>query len=141
MPPACDAVKDAGNCLLMATHQLKQQPFSNKVRYNLVDSARNILEGTMKVSIFLSSVLNHFRQSKWLILLNMEKISTSFHKILAIRWTTRIYNWKYLCIGQPFTCLVIFYHHNWSEYFVSSKTVSHISQDDFDELYSDYYIL
>ncbi len=49
MPPACDMVTDAGNCLLMATHQLKQQPFSNKVRYNLVDSARNILEGTMKV--------------------------------------------------------------------------------------------
>lgn len=49
MPAACDAVKDAGNSLLMATHQLKQQPFSNKVRYNLVDSARNILEGTMKV--------------------------------------------------------------------------------------------
>lgn len=49
MPPACEAVKDAGNALLMATHQLKQQPFSNKVRYNLVDSARNILEGTMKV--------------------------------------------------------------------------------------------
>lgn len=49
MPLACDAVKDAGNCLLMATHQLKQYPFSNKVRYILVDSARNILEGTMKV--------------------------------------------------------------------------------------------
>jgi len=49
MPVACDAVKDAGNCLLLATHQLKQQPFSHNVRYNLVDSARNILEGTMKV--------------------------------------------------------------------------------------------
>lgn len=49
MPSACDTVRDAGNGLLMATHQLKQQPFSNKVRYNLVDSARNILEGTMKV--------------------------------------------------------------------------------------------
>ena len=49
MPLAYDAVKDAGNCLLMATHQLKQYPFSNKVRYNLVDSARNILEATMKV--------------------------------------------------------------------------------------------
>ena len=60
MPTACDAVKDAGNCLLMTTHQLKQQPFSNKVRYNLVDSARNILEGTMKVSVVLSLVLNHF---------------------------------------------------------------------------------
>ena len=53
MPPACDLVTDAGNCLLMATHQLKQQPFSNKVRYNLVDSARNILEGTMKVQTCL----------------------------------------------------------------------------------------
>ncbi|XP_068712056.1 vinculin-like [Montipora foliosa] len=49
MPLACEAVKDAGNCLLLATHQLKEQPFSHKVRYNLVDSARNILEGTMKV--------------------------------------------------------------------------------------------
>ena len=49
MPAACNTVKDASNGLLMATHQLKQQPFSNKVRYNLVDSARNILEGTMKV--------------------------------------------------------------------------------------------
>ena len=56
MPPACDAVTDAGNALLMATHQLKQQPFSSKVRYTLVDSARNILEGTMKVK--LQNILN-----------------------------------------------------------------------------------
>ena len=49
MPPACDSVTKAGDALLKATHQLKQQPFSSKVRYNLVDSARNILEGTMKV--------------------------------------------------------------------------------------------
>ncbi|KAJ7375214.1 hypothetical protein OS493_001958 [Desmophyllum pertusum] len=32
MPSACDTVRDAGNGLLMAIHQLKQQPFSNKVR-------------------------------------------------------------------------------------------------------------
>ncbi|XP_022784724.1 uncharacterized protein LOC111325222 [Stylophora pistillata] len=32
MPPACDSVTDAGNALVMATHQLKQQPFSGKVR-------------------------------------------------------------------------------------------------------------
>ncbi|RMX44072.1 hypothetical protein pdam_00015030 [Pocillopora damicornis] len=50
MPPACDSVTKAGDALLKATHQLKQQPFSSKVRYNLVDSARNILEGTMKAS-------------------------------------------------------------------------------------------
>ena len=51
MPPACDSVTKAGDALLKATHQLKQQPFSSKVRYNLVDSARNILEGTMKVNL------------------------------------------------------------------------------------------
>lgn len=54
MPSACDTVRAAGNDLLMTTHQLKQQPFSNKVRYNLVDSARNILEGTMKVLTLLN---------------------------------------------------------------------------------------
>ena len=56
MPPACDSVTKAGDALLKATHQLKQQPFSSKVRYNLVDSARNILEGTMKVNLTLNFI-------------------------------------------------------------------------------------
>ena len=63
MPSACDTVRDAGNSLLMATHELKQQPFSNKVRYNLVDSARNILEGTMKV---LNSLLFTANMSEYI---------------------------------------------------------------------------
>ena len=50
MPAACDQLTEAGNNLLIATHQIKQEPFSHKIRYDLVDSARNILEGTMKVS-------------------------------------------------------------------------------------------
>ena len=50
MPAACDQLTEAGNNLLKATHQIKQEPFSHKIRYDLVDSARNILEGTMKVS-------------------------------------------------------------------------------------------
>ena len=82
MPSACDTVKDAGNCLLMATHQLKQQPFSNKVRYNLVDSARNILEGTMKVlasvNLILTSVKCLFGNQFFEVLCNIIGIVSSF---------------------------------------------------------------
>ena len=60
MPPACDSVTQAGDALLKATHQLKQQPFSSKVRYNLVDSARNILEGTMKVNLTFNFIFYMF---------------------------------------------------------------------------------
>lgn len=69
MPSACDTVRDAGNSLLMATHQLKQQPFSNKVRYNLVDSARNILEGTMKVLLVYdeAEVRKIVRAARWVM--------------------------------------------------------------------------
>ena len=49
MPPACDQVIGAGNNMLRTTHNLKQDPLSHKIRFDLVDSARNVLEGTMKV--------------------------------------------------------------------------------------------
>ena len=69
MPPACDSVTQAGDALLKATHQLKQQPFSSKVRYNLVDSARNILEGTMKVNLTFNFIFYMFTRlwiKEWL---------------------------------------------------------------------------
>lgn len=65
MPPACDSVTKAGDALLKATHQLKQQPFSSKVRYNLVDSARNILEGTMKVNLTLNFIFYLYYIERW----------------------------------------------------------------------------
>lgn len=49
MAEACALVTAAGNSLLDATTKLIEQPFSREVRYALVDSARNILETTMKV--------------------------------------------------------------------------------------------
>ncbi|XP_020892235.1 uncharacterized protein LOC110231554, partial [Exaiptasia diaphana] len=49
MPEACALVTAAGNSLHDATNKLLQHPFSREVRYALVDSARNILETTMKV--------------------------------------------------------------------------------------------
>ncbi|PFX29226.1 Vinculin [Stylophora pistillata] len=42
MPPACDSVTDAGNALVMATHQLKQQPFSGKVRLDARSSGSDV---------------------------------------------------------------------------------------------------
>ena len=65
MPPACDSVTKAGDALLKATHQLKQQPFSSKVRYNLVDSARNILEGTMKVNLTFKFIFYMYFIERW----------------------------------------------------------------------------
>ena len=65
MPPACDSVTKAGDALLKATHQLKQQPFSSKVRYNLVDSARNILEGTMKVNLTFTFIFYMYFIERW----------------------------------------------------------------------------
>ncbi|XP_048584760.1 uncharacterized protein LOC116618752 isoform X2 [Nematostella vectensis] len=49
MPEACSEVTQSGQALHMASHKLNQESFSHAVRYSLVDSARNILEGTMKV--------------------------------------------------------------------------------------------
>ena len=58
MPGACELLTVAGQSILTAAHRVSIEGLTEAARKNLIRSAKDVLEGTLKVKIHLDSIFN-----------------------------------------------------------------------------------